>query len=262
VRLYHIPPARLATQVIPEEENGHLCVADIVLSHREYAEYYRSRSDRGDWLTLDTAAFEGTVTPVRDLLEAALMVRPKEIVLPDLYRDANGTIETSIAAAKELRDYGYDGKFMVVPHGQTWHDYLYCAEYLVTELGEEVCIGLIEEIPELYRMTRCIAVDILSGIFPKAEFHFNGVTEQLDEMFDEEVRARVRSADTSKFVVWGLNGVNVDPIKLLAGVLTVPPYPGRKSLGGRTGFFDKSHASDEALQITRTNINRWRRFLK
>jgi len=262
LRLYHIPPARLATQVIPQEEDGHLCVADVVLSHREYAEYYRSRSDRGDWLTLDTAAFEGKVTPVKDLFEATQLVRPKEIVLPDLYRDANGTIETSLAAAKELRGVGYEGQFMVVPHGQTWHDYLYCCEYLIAELGDETCIGIIEETDDLYNITRPIAVEILDGIFPESPFHFNGVTEHLGECFDPDILQRVRSVDTSKFVVWGLNGVNVDPTKILAGVQTVPPYPGRKSLGGRTGFFDRQHASEEALQITRTNINRWRRFLK
>ena len=262
MRLYHIPPARLAEQVIPNEEDGHLCVADVVLSHREYADYYRSRSDRGDWLTLDTAAFEGKITPVRNLLEAAHMVRPKEIVLPDLFRDAVGTIETSVAAAKELRDCGYEGRFMVVPHGLTWHDYLYCTEYLMAELGPETCIGVIEETDELYNITRPIAVEILDDIFPEVQIHFNGVTEHLGECFDSSIRARVRSADTSKFVVWGLNGVNVDPIKILAAQITVPPYPGRKSLGGRNGFFDRSQASDEALQITRTNINRWRRFLK
>jgi hypothetical protein len=262
LRLYHIPPARLATQAIPEEETGHLCVADVVLSHREYAEYYRSRSDRGDWLTLDTAAFEGQVTSIFRLHEAALMVRPQEIVLPDLYRDAGGTIESSLKAARALRQVEYAGQFMVVPHGIKWSDYLYCAAYLTGELGEDICIGLIEEIPELYGFSRKTAVEALSEIYPKATFHFNGVTEHLDEMFDEMVRNRVRSADTSKFVVWGLNGVTVDPLKVRDGVTPVPPYPGRKSLGGRVGFFDRAHASDEALQITRTNINRWRRFLK
>jgi hypothetical protein len=258
LRLFHIPPSKLAKRVIPVEETHHLCVADVIVSHREYARFYQSRVDMGHWLTMDTAAFEGQDTTIETLVEALHVVKPSEIVLPDRFQDSKETVARSTNAARELREHGYDGAFMVVPHGKTWHEYLYCLEELVLALPYAT-IGIIEEVEQLYNLPRPIVVEAITEFYGN-DIHFLGVTEDLAELQDEATRARVRSCDTAKFVVWGLNGITVNPKSIMPGV-PVPLYPGRKSLGGRNEYFDYANCSEEAVSITRTNIRRWREYL-
>ena len=242
MKLFHIPPGKLAADLIPEGEAGHLVVASEVLKHDEYALFYMQRKRRGDWITMDTPAFEGEDISNGDLFNAITLIQPDEVVLPDVYRDCTGTTDKSWEAYDFLRQLGYDGQFMGVAQGGTWSDYLQCASYFAHS-GKITTLGIIEEVEEHFDRTRIEVASILHSRHPNVQLHFLGASEHLRELKDRNVQKIVRSCDTAKFVVWGLNGI-LQLAPAYAKGLTflhdheVYAYPGRQSLGGRKEYFN------------------------
>jgi hypothetical protein len=261
VRFYHIPPGALARDVIPYSVTAHLCVTDALLSDGLYANFYAERREAGNWITLDSGAFEGLEVSASRLGQAMSYVDPQEIVLPDVYKDSRKTIELSSSAYSELHLlYGFQGQYMVVAQGETYGEYLDSIKRMI-DFGPMVqTVGVIEEVGQLFGATRREVVEAILTINESVDIHFLGVQEDLQEMYDPFLREHVRSCDTSKIIVWGLNGVTVEPT--FVRKYGAPPYPGRKSVGGRVGYFDYHTASREAIRITRANIFAWDEFLQ
>lgn len=241
-------------RTIPHHHTIHLCIADVAAENPAYAEFYQERRQLGDYIILDTAAFEGEANLDR-LYDAVATIQPQEVVLPDDLESAKNTLKKSTDAMSDLRDGGYRGSFMVVPHGPTMNEWFRCCEMLLSHCYEsyyQITVGIVEEIKELYGVPRSDFIQRVWERLGPQRLHLLGVTESLSEWMDPFVRRVVRSCDTSKLVVWGLNGVILeegDPI---------PAYPGRDSVGGRTGYFD--YKSPDVSNIVRAtkNVEFWR----
>jgi hypothetical protein len=260
VKVFHIPPGYHAHQLISPEVKGHLIVSNVFLNHQQYQEFYLLRAHADDWITVDSAAFEAQNTPAEDQLKVALTVNADEVILLDRYKDASGTVASSTNSYHILQDGGFTGGFMAVPQGKTFNEWLWCARQLAT-LSRVVCFGVIEEIQELYDIPRHIAVATLKTLYPERDIHLLGISENLDELFNPTMLEQVRSCDTAKFIVWGLNGMEIQPRRILDHPGACPPYPGRKTVGGRMGYFDYEGADSNAVRTVRRNIMGVHRYL-
>jgi len=261
VKLFHIPPGNLAQDLIPEGEAGHLVVASVVLTNAAYATFYMSRKRRGDWITMDTPAFEGESISNEDLYNAIALIQPDEVVLPDVYRDCTATTDKTWEAYDFLTQRGYDGKFMGVAQGRTWEDYLQCASYLAHS-GRIHTLGIIEEVEEHFGRNRVEVASILHDRHPNVQLHYLGSSEHLQELKHPYAQQIVRSCDTAKFVVWGLNGIMQLPPCAGHGTQEVYTYPGRQSLGGRKEYFDwMGPYGDIERASVRGAIDAWREYL-
>jgi len=260
MELCHIPPAR-ETSLLPPYLTHHLCIADQVLKHVDYATYYASRVALNDFVIMDTAAFEGAAISIQDLIEAVRRVRPSEVVLPDDVHDRRLTLQQSFDASRALRQNGYDGTFMAVPHGKDLGEYMLSVKELELIPGVTT-FGIQEEVQELFGISRAEVVrQVLNRVPPGYNIHLLGVQDDLLDITHPFMMRNVRTADTAKFVVWGLNGIYVDPNET-----PFPAYPGRQSLGGRMEYFDyQLDDGDHAVNLikdVRTNINTWKEYLR
>jgi len=260
VELCHIPPAR-QTSFLPEGLTHHLCIADVALRYPEYREFYANRARAGDFVIMDTAAFEGETISIGNLVNMMEEIQPMEIVLPDDIHDRRNTFIQSYDAARTLRQNGYTGFFMGVPHGDTLGEYLLSVKELEQISGVRT-FGIQEEVQDLFGDTRANVVRaVLSRVGHQYDIHLLGVQDDLHDILDPYIRQRVRTADTGKFIVWGLNGIEVDPQKT-----PYPGYPGRVSVGGRMGYFDwytnDVNAYIGLRDVVQKNINMWREYLR
>jgi len=252
VKVFHIPPPALAKHIIPTELDAHLAIANVVTKNMTYAGFYQNKRRRDHWITVDTAAFEGEATTPFELFTAARRVRADEVVLPDVFKEAELTLEASTEALAVSRHHPFTGQFMVVPHGKTFHEYLWCLAELLGLSDQVKCIGIIEEVDELFNMDRALVVDMIHKQFPEFQIHLLGISESLQELYDLSLCKTVRSCDTAKFVVWGLNSIRTSPKRM--DKQGTPAYPGRASLGGRMKYFDLETCEREQQQIIRRNI--------
>jgi len=262
----HIAPIPLLSRVLSMEETHHLVIADLIYSDPRYLAYYQNRIARGDFVILDSAAFENqgalTELPMASLITkqvgAALNLQPSEVVLPDDMDDAAKTIEWATIASDRFFEFGYEGQMMAVPHGKTYAEYLATAKELLDGVRGVTTLGVQEEVEELFDKERLDVVRDLKSHNPDVQIHLLGVTEHALELQHPDTKALVRTCDTAKFVVWGLNKYETYPT--LKGQ-EMPPYPGRDSVGGRWGYFNYKTEDGLALHQVRENIRYWREFL-
>jgi hypothetical protein len=255
VRLAHICPPGLLTDVIDDEEDYHLVLTGLVLRNEQYRSFYAERSHRGDLVILDNDAYENTgkSTPIEELVSAISYIDPTVAVLPDL-RGASWDYNFKLAEAAALMlSAAYPTlQLMGVAHGATLERYLASALMLASLPGVS-WIGVYEETWDDFRIPRQDMVRLLSPI--NAKIHLLGLTEDMRDVKDAFVRQRVEGSDSCKLIRWGLHGSNIRPTDSF-----VPEYPGRG-----TDYFDRGPDDPDWVayhSCVRGNIRRWREHLR
>lgn len=257
--LMHITPIPMLDQVLTNADRHHLVIADYILSSREYRNFYYDRVARGNFVILDCAAFElqdnlpTKTTLFERQIQAAAILSPTEIVIPDDMLSAKNTIwmaQEFVALAE--RSLPYRPQLLAVPHGKTLTEYYQCAATLAALPGVTT-LGVQEEVEELYGVPRHVVAQVLKRFWRK-EIHYNGVREDCQDLITRDQAKLVRSCDTAKFVVWGLNGYSCTPD-------SIPEYPGRASVGGRSGYFHYQSPFPERIPIIRKTIDAWDKHL-
>ena len=260
MKLAHITPTRLLDKILTPEDRFHLVLSSVLAVDSAYFEFYSRKLAAGDYVIMDSPAFE-----LHGDVDWALHLRmvekfnPSEVVLPDNVDSAKETVDLSSFGAQMLRRQQYQGKLMAVPHGKDLAEYRWCASKLLAIPGVQV-LGIQEEIPELFGISREDAAMLLRlDAADKAgdvQFHYLGFTETMEELLKPP--HIIRSADSAKLVVWGLNKQLATPT--CASSKALHPYPGRKSLGGTLEYFNYFTASIEAIEAVQANIRAWRNY--
>lgn len=132
-----VMPIHIAKAFKDQDKIGihHLLLAHDVVAHaKEYAEVFGSMTAPHRHIILDNSVVElGTAVDGGMVKEAADICKPTCIVLPDVYQDSRGTIQSvrkhidawynsMIASYAGVRD------FMYLPQGTNKHEFAICAE--------------------------------------------------------------------------------------------------------------------------------------
>ena len=190
-----------------------LCQAKWVLESPAYAEMYRSLSEMGWHVILDWMHPSPGQTVVTDgfdeFIAAARLVRPTEIVVPDVFKDSNATLDSAgrffSSAWMDLFMLGQGGRelqCMFVPQGTDVETWCRCLqELLVNHLPLVHTIGVPKWLDADFDgnagfySTRRHLLDRIRGVaYPGVQIHMLGVATGLSEMFYDP---RIRSWDTS-----------------------------------------------------------------
>jgi len=131
----------------------HMALAHLVLGVPKYAKYYRERSKAGDYVLLDNSLIElGRPVLPGDLVTAARMISPSEMVLPDTAESysANEAAFQNAIRHEGLQKLRMEGmSFMFVPHGRD-------LEELHSGMHMAVCSGFVDSVglgkPEMQLM--------------------------------------------------------------------------------------------------------------
>lgn len=250
MRLASIVPHETLPLVGQHLGDYHLCFTDFILDNEFYAHIYKTRRSHGEFVILDSMAFEKTeLTDPTRMIEAIKILDPSEVVLPDALDDAGQTLASSKAAADLIIASGYTGSFMAVPHGTNYEEYLLCA-FELQRLPGVRCLGVYEEAGQYFNTPRWQIARRLREEFGK-KIHYLGATESMEELISPGFHKDIRGLDTAKHVVWGL-------AEMQPTVDNIPPYPGRSKFGGRMGFYDLQGITASQLACMLRNIEYWR----
>ena len=257
----------MPTSLLPQygtSTGTHLILANRVLADKEYAQYYKARSQSGDLVIIDNGAFElGRSLPGPDLIEAASRVAAKEIVLPDVLRDAFHTVR---GVTQFLHDWDnsrpkwsmglWQPTFMVVPQGRNAEEWYECLEELV-RLVPRATLGLFEELAEWTGSRFAFLQDLHARHMCKPKkrpIHLLGMQEGR-ELIDEIVSVRsafscVRSIDSGKPITYALHGIEIGPIHQGQSWY----YTDHAYLGRDKNHFDLPKSADKYPRVMAQNI--------
>ncbi len=198
----------------------HLVLAQIALKDSTYANFYIHEEK---FKILDNGLFEeGRGLTPKELVGAAELVQPDEVVLTDVLFDRKRTLEATIECYQTFKKL-YQGKplqFMAVPQASNQKDWV--QSYIeLTNLSFVTTIGLSKlSIPKATGMTiskgRNVIVDYLSRlkIVVNKEHHLLGSSNlALQELqyyqTNKERLLKIRSMDTSAPYVYGVEGFDL-----------------------------------------------------
>lgn len=114
-------------------------LAPSVIDNEAYRNFYRSQSDKGRMVWLDTGVFEeGVPRSDEELIWCMDQINPTHIICPDILKDKDATIE----GYKRFKDkLDRDIKLVVVAQGETEKAFIECFEYFTNEDDvDTVCI--------------------------------------------------------------------------------------------------------------------------
>ena len=178
----------------------HMTLTHLVLKYDYYAEFYKEKSDDGDFVILDNSLIElGGSVDIETVQKAAELINPTEIVLPDVFRDKDGTIKAVDKALKSLEGIDYPYQLQAVCHGSTPEQWISCWETLNT-YNELDCIAIPKVTTTIFEEGRPEAVRYaLSRNVAEKEIHLLGVWEDMKELqeYTRQEKEMIRGVDTS-----------------------------------------------------------------
>lgn len=245
----------------------HLLLTSMVLSDARYRAFYRQRQEKfGDYLILDNDAHENKASLDLDkLIEAAELMHPDEIVLPDVIRNSIATTKRSTEAYPILKKRFPDAKFMFVVQGVTEVEWLWCLLWNINTLHGINTIG----IPRVYADdfgSWINAVKAVKHYIPQIhdrhlEIHLLGSPYNIDSASEVERHfpGIVRSTDTAKPVHYALEDLKFgSKLQLNPNDPKLPELlyldPKQRNPKSRPKDFFSLEMSEEQIELAQTNI--------
>lgn len=195
----------------------HMALTHLVLQSTDYANFYKERRERGDYVILDNSLIElGEAAEIETVLKAAEIIKPNEVILPDCFRDGKRTLEMIDDAfhwyGKEFAKY----KCMAVPQGKCYIEWLTCHDILV-QYPEIHTIGIpkvTSSFPDLISGRYDLCCKLNNGKYePTKEYHLLGVwNNPYPEISGISAYKWVRGVDTVLPVLMGTMGIAFNDI--------------------------------------------------
>jgi len=207
-----ISPTEFLNEVQPYSDY-HLILTHKVIYDRQYCDFYAKRSKAGDYILLDNSAAEkkGRSVPLKDVVLAAVLTKPKVVFLPDYLFDSDRTLDELENALRSphirfLRRILPDIKFAAVVQGVDPDDWLECFHILNDSRNGIDILGIPMLTTYLFG-SRSIALDHIERRVKKS-CHLLGFWKgtPLSEIYKERQYDFVVGIDTSKPVKLALQG--------------------------------------------------------
>lgn len=229
-----IPPKDYVGE-FTQDQHHHLILVHE-LEDNEYREEYDRRADKGDFIILDNGAHELEVGfDIVRLMGMAQRVGVSEVVLPDALFNYKETIQKTSSAIHWLKGHprtANDFRYMIVPQGNSYHEYQYCLNTMVRDFstfrGDRFTIGISKDYEVFEGGLHRILADLVSPLFTHFNFdiHLLGWGRQMDKLSTLATDFPwIRSVDSAKPIVFGRNNFSLPSCITL---LNNPRYPGRQ----------------------------------
>ena len=211
-----ISPTEFLSDVQPCS-NYHLVLTHKVIFDYRYQEFYRERSKRGDYIILDNSAAEkrGRSVPLKDVVLAAVLIKPKVVVLPDYLFDSDRTLDELENALRSpqlrfLRRVIPDIKLCAVVQGIDPDDWLECFSILNDRNNGIDILGIPKVTGQLFGSRQAALQRIAKRV--KKQCHLFGFwwKDTLDDLALETQYDFVIGIDTPKPVRLAVAGLGLD----------------------------------------------------
>ncbi len=177
---------------------------------KRYRDFYRKRSDEGDYIILDNGAAEGLEFGNKHLYTVAEGIGAHEIVVPDTLGDGNDTIAKGLAFSRHTRD-GY--RYMMVAQGNNINECLQTIDMIATDTKfmYVTAIGIPRLINRENRHARFTVSKFIAerGYNRALEIHYLGANKHLDEVGYLAETGVGRGIDTSAPIYMGLRRARI-----------------------------------------------------
>ena len=186
-----------------------MCLAHLASSCEEYANFYIEERKAGNFVLMDNGAAEGAQPPLDLLIELIEKIQPTEFILPDVIYNSRETLDRSYRALHKLVSKKLDVRYMAVPQGNTYNEWIACAMEMLTWPIHTIGISKFMS----YKFGPCVRAALFSRIAEYSkEVHLLGCAYDPREIasFNYMPYAyKIRGTDSSIPYVYARQGVNI-----------------------------------------------------
>jgi len=235
--------------------NYHLLLAHDILAHpHEYREVYgHLQEDAFKYIILDNSVIElGEPLPPKDLLKAADIVKADVIVLPDVLRNKDATVEAVKAGIQELGGGKY--ALMALPQGEKYSSWQRCVEEFDRIPGFSravTTIGIPRNVRQHLGHSRVDAAIFVKCILNPSNMHMFGFSNDVHDDMLATTTVRGVSGIDSAFPVWLANHYGLEIYRSLTD--------DERKL--QRGDWWESHEAQKNFDLVKYNINQVRYWL-
>lgn len=176
----------------------------------EYFNFFARRAAEGRFVIMDNSAVElGYPQPFPEYYELAERMGVSEIMLPDIFQDAEATITAAEDALAWLRTVSphWAGHIMGIPQGKTQLEWMQCAANL-KKFREITTIGISYRYDELWNGRENATYLFGNDVF----IHYLGCkADPLIDVFPVLRAGRVRSVDSAGPSIYAKHGMEWNP---------------------------------------------------
>ena len=123
-------PINFMRRYFIEDNSSQVCIvmAHLILESKKYLTIVKEIKAKGIYIILDNSApYLGKSVNLSSLLKCISLVKPDEVILPDVINDYNATLKLTEEFIRILPDKG-EMKLMAVPQGCNLDEYIKCYE--------------------------------------------------------------------------------------------------------------------------------------
>lgn len=182
--------------IVPMKNVAHTFDDDYAMLLAHLKDYYPKNVNKNCYVIMDNSLIElGGAVDVETVYNAAKQCNADEFILPDVYQDADATIQTVAKSIGWLyeTEHIHEMRLMAVCQGATIADFIKCFRTL-EKMPEIHCIGIPKVAATLMPGGRP-ALEYLWQGSPKA-IHLLGCWQSLTEFERYQNPASIRSCDT------------------------------------------------------------------
>ena len=179
----------------------HLALTHLVLKYPEYAEFYKKKREQGDFVILDNSLIElGKAASLHKVLEAAELINPSEIVLPDVFKNCEKTLIAVESAIEELGNMNIDQDFQLqaVAHGENITEWKTCWSEL-NKIPYIDCVAIPKVTSDIFGSRKWAVDYALSQNSGDKQIHLLGIWSTVRElkMYSGKQKELIRGLDSS-----------------------------------------------------------------
>ena len=107
-----------------EKTDNYFCLAHLALKDKDYQDYFKQKAEEGKHVILDNGAAEGSLVKTSDLMDLLDIIKPTEVIAPDILFDCDRTLEKLNEFCRQISRANVI--LMGVPQGDDVESYLSC----------------------------------------------------------------------------------------------------------------------------------------
>ena len=187
----------------------HLVLSYLIRENTEYAEFYKQRAKKGDYIIIDTSVIElGKPLTIQEQLPLAERIGASEVMCADYPMDKDKTLEaTANDLSKIPKNFPY--KILAVAQGRNFAELVECYTELkkfdkINTIGLSFTMSVFWKKP----VSRFVFTDYLvkSNLLDKTkEHHLLGLGSDLSEVCLQSKFKWIRGVDSRAAVIQGLD---------------------------------------------------------
>lgn len=205
------------------EKDDYFMALSYLIDHQEYKEFFKARSAEGKYVILDNSAIEtGEPEPFETYFEKAKSIRASCIMLPDVFQEAQTTLEKAEEALEHITENftpSYNPETMIIPQGINQLEWTFNLVQLrrrvLYHLNTNPIVGISARYTSMFEGSRRTAVQRVNYVLndsPRIKIHLLGCyANPLEEIRTiSNLSPEVQGVDSSYPSVYAQHGLRMN----------------------------------------------------